>query len=157
MRKTRISLRSMLRQGTDAYLVEASRDTMGGTLVLGSVVGYVRGAAFRPEEIIRHIHEINGEREAAARKTVACMVSESVLVGRSGESGYQEKVFNVRFSVSPRAQRIDRTTFYGVLLEYASALGGRLKQTRVYIDFEGKTVALKAKEKMTKRRQNRSI
>jgi len=118
---------------------------MRGTLTLGSMVGYSGKKVFTIKDIAKAIDEVNVCRTAKSQETIPCMVSESLLIGRTGDAKYEETVFNLEFSISPRRPSMGKAKFYQVLLEYADSLGARLEQTRVYVEFKDETTVLKMK------------
>jgi hypothetical protein len=120
---------------------------MTGTILVGSMVGYSGKTVFSIDDIAKLVHKLNKERAEESRPTIPCIISETILIGRSGDARYEEKVFNLEFSISPRSPKVLEKTFAAILAEYADSLGSQLKQTRVYIKFKDRIAVLKAKPK----------
>lgn len=127
------------------YQIEAQREVIEGTIILGSRIGYSGEKVFSLKDITRMLHSVNEERASCGKKTIPCITSPGVLTGRSTESRYQEEVYNLQFSASPRSLQVRKTNFFEALKEYAISLGQSTKQTRVYIKFNGKMTVLKRK------------
>ncbi len=145
MRVSKAARESLLRDGMKNYAMEASRNAMRGTVLLGSRIRYSGKQVFTVKQIAKIVDDINVLRVVTSRETVPCLISESLLVGRTGDAKYQERLFKLEFSISPRWPAMTQARFYRVLSEYANALGVKLKQTRVYIEFDDNIAVLKAK------------
>jgi hypothetical protein len=145
MRISKEARQSLLRVSAKDYELEANRIALKGTVILGSKMGYTGKGVFVVEDIARVLDEVNVYRVAMGKTAVPCLISEAELVGRTGDAKYQEKVFRLEFSISPRSPPMAQAKFYCALSEYANALGVKLKQTRVYLEFDYDVTVLKAK------------
>lgn len=145
MRISKEARQSLLRVSAKDYELEASRSVIKGTVILGSKVGYIGKGVFVLTDIAKVLDEVNIYRAATGKTAIPCLISEAELVGRTGDAKYQETVFRLEFSISPRWPAMGQAKFYSALSEYANALGVKLKQTRVYIEFGDEVTVLKAK------------
>ncbi len=127
----------------DNYRLEAEINTLKGTIICGSREGYSGNIEHSLEEVLSIIDEINVGRVQRRLPISNIMINEVMLIGRSGDAKYHEKVYKIELSWSPRAEPIKVDTFREVLHQYADELGVRLKQERVYLDFDGMTYAYK--------------
>ncbi len=125
------------------YHQEARGPTLNGIITCGSQAGYESGQEFSLEQTIGFLNEINGKRSERRETTIPCIVKEGTLIGRSGDSDYRERVYQLEFSWSPRYTAIPKETFRDALLSYADELGQRMKQQRMYVEFEDETFVLK--------------
>lgn len=91
------------------------------------------------ESVCKALDAINAEFIEEKKRTLGCIVSEGVLVGRTGDAGYRERVYRCEFATSPRAEPVNEPAFHGLLVQYAHRLGTRLEQERVYLEYKGMT------------------
>jgi hypothetical protein len=121
------------------YSIEARARTLSGRIILGAREGYDGDREFSLEELANFLREANKEIES-----IPCIIAPGLLVGRSGNSDYSERVFYLNFSQSPRTARpLLSKRFMDILIEYGNFLGNSMKQERVYIDFNGETIVLR--------------
>ena len=124
------------------YELEAKRETQKGTVLCGARIGYEGAASFTLTDVCSAIDAINRRLGERGIFTIGCIVSEGMLVGRTGEAGYREPVYRCEFSTSPRAAAQPRDSFNDTILTYASELGTLLKQERMYVELDGITHVL---------------
>jgi hypothetical protein len=127
-----------------SYTLEAYGKTSSAVVTLGAREGYEGSKEYSLEELMRMIDELNMQRNSQNLKNLNCIVSEAHLIGRAGDSSYKERLYELKFSQSPRVKAIDNGEFFDIVKEYASALGSSMKQQRVYIEFNGDTYVFKA-------------
>ncbi|MBI5002332.1 hypothetical protein HZC31_03035 [Candidatus Woesearchaeota archaeon] len=125
------------------YIPEAIGRTIHGIITVGSVAGYEKGRVFSFAETQDIVDKINNGFDNSVWVQIPCMIREEHLVGRTGGSGYREKLYRMTFAWSPRANPISSNSFFESLCEYAFRLGTELSQQRVYLDFDGKTSVFK--------------
>ncbi len=125
------------------YNREAMAETLKGLVTCGARCGYDGSKEFTLEEIIDVLDDVNREIVDAGLQSIPCILREGVLIGRTSTENYHEKVYSMEFSWSPRAKLLERTTFYNTLIEYANRIGQKMKQERVYLEFDGQTEVLK--------------
>lgn len=126
------------------YKQEARGATLKGIITCGAQAGYESGKEFSLEQTIGFINDINEDRNGRKEITLPCIVKEGTLIGRSGDSDYRERVYQLEFSWSPRYSAIPSETFRDALLSYADELGQRMEQQRMYVEFENETYVLKS-------------
>ncbi len=122
---------------------EAAGPSLKGRVICGSEVGYAGGRRFSLEEVITHLSEISGELALAGYPAIPFIITEGALFGRSESGSYQESVYTLNFSWSPRIPSPTPEEFSTALQAYAANLGSRLSQERVYVEFDGTTTILK--------------
>jgi len=125
------------------YNQEARSLSLKGVITCGSKAGYDNGQEFSLEQTIGFLNGINEERSERKEITIPCIVREGTLVGRSTDSDYRERVYQLEFSWSPRSKAIPPETFRDALLSYADELGQRMGQQRMYVEFENETYVIK--------------
>ena len=114
-----------------------------GNIALGSKIGYTGKDFFKLQDVIDVLHKVNLERNNISKLIIPITIRESVLIGRSKISKYQEKIYILEFYSGPRGPKISKSNFLKILKEYAISLGMHLKQERLYIDFNGISHVLK--------------
>ncbi|MDP3882218.1 MAG: hypothetical protein Q8Q31_05065 [Nanoarchaeota archaeon] len=128
------------------YNIEASGVALKGIITCGSLEGYEStGASFTLENLLGFLDETNKEILEEGLKPIPCIIYQGTLVGRSNSGQYREEVYTLDFSWSPRVGAPLKEVFLKTLMEYADRLGKKMKQTRIYVEFEGKTTVLKKK------------
>ena len=125
------------------YSLETKGKTLKGIIICGAREGYTGTKENSLDEVLDALDDINQARKKNELPIPSCMVSEAILIGRSQEEKYREKVYKFEFSWSPRAKPTTETIFHEALVQYVNALGSKLKQERVYLEFDGKTWAYK--------------
>jgi len=125
------------------YELEAKRENQKGTVLCGARIGYEGAASFTLADVCSAIDAINKRLGERGMPSVGCIVSEGMLVGRTGEAGYREPVYRCEFSTSPRAAAQSRDSFNDMILTYASELGTHFKQERMYVELDGVTHVLR--------------
>jgi len=128
------------------YFIEAERETLKGVVICGSNAGYEEIKQFSLEKLLSSLQEANHAISALGLNTIPCIVQEAALIGRSTNTPYRESVYLLNFSWSPRMPELDKAEFYKSLLQYASLIGRKLEQERVYIEFDGKTIILRTED-----------
>ncbi len=128
------------------YNLEARAKTLKGTVTVGSREGY-SGKEFEIDRVELELDNINVKLSGRGLRTIPCIITNGKLIGRSsgGSAKYAERVYRLEFSWSPRSPKMGKKEFNSILMDYATGLGCRLKQERVYIEFDGKTSVLKAR------------
>ena len=134
------------------YSVEATTKSLMGSVTCGSRCGYDGEKEFTLGETLDIIDAINRAIGGAGLQPIPCVVHEGVLVGRAGGDGCREKVFTMDFKWSPRSAAMESDVFHKTLMEYATRLGERMKQERVYVEFDDKTEVLKGTTRHQARR-----
>lgn len=131
----------------EEYEIEASEVALSGRIVCGSTEGYdSTGGKDSLEQTLGFLDEINRDMCDRSLSPIPCIVSQGVLIGRATSGQYREDVYTLDFSWSPRSKPMDKNVFLDTLVQYAVGLGQKMKQTRMYLEFEGKTTVLKRKE-----------
>lgn len=125
------------------YKQEAIGKTLKATLTLGAREGYDGQKEYTLQEVIEKVNDAHTEIQRGGISPLNCMISESHLVGRSGDSSYQEKLFLLNFAWSPRAGEPNKNKFFETIKSYAFRLGDKMKQQRVYLEFDGSTLVFK--------------
>lgn len=126
-----------------SYIQEAIGKTSFAVVTLGAREGYEGSKEYSLDDLLNQIDNLNRLRGTSNLKTLNCIVSESNLIGRAGDSSYREKLYELKFSQSPRTEIIPDGSFFEIVKEYAFALGSSMKQQRVYVDFKDNTYVFK--------------
>lgn len=132
------------------YEQEAKGDTLKGTINLGARSGYdsqePKAKEFSLEDVVEILNKINSEFASQELQRIPCIVREGLLVGRTETENYRERIYSFEFLWSPRAEPMQSDVFYNALLEYGKALGEKMQQQRLYLEFNGSTEVWKLKE-----------
>src|SRR3989344_2188120 len=133
---------------SSSYKLEASRETQRATILCGARRGYTGDNSVTLDDVCNALDSINQRLQQEKKQTLGCIVTESILVGRTEDAGYRERVYRCEFSVSPRAEPIERHLFFGALMTYLNELGKTFEQERMYAESDGVTyVYRKSSEK----------
>jgi len=131
------------------YDLEARAKTQKGTVTVGSREGYA-GKEFDLNRVEEAVDKANLSVRGQGFNPVPCIISQGRLIGRAGVSGggnaYREGVYRLEFALSPRVPAMNKKNFYKLIVAYATEIGETLKQERVYVEFDGWTSVLKARE-----------
>ena len=125
------------------YIKEATRKNLKGRLICGAGSGYKPKKILTLQQILNFLEEINNHFESRKTKTIPCIVKEGVVIGRTSDSQYKAKIYDLEFSWSPRARPISKKEFLKILTEYAIRLQKKIGLKRVYIEFGGRTTIFK--------------
>ncbi len=122
-----------------SYSLEVKKKTLKGIIICGAREGYIGNREHSLSDVLGMVDGINKDRKSKDLPIPSCMVSEAILMGRSRDEDYRERIYKFDFSLSPRAKPATVDTFYDTLVQYVDALGSQLKQVRVYLEFDGDT------------------
>ena len=129
------------------YQLEAEQPTLTAKVLCGAKKGYEGDVTFSKDEILSTLDGINQQRVRSGQRTIACIVTEGTLLGRATQSAYREEVYNLDFTWSARVEQIPPKEFYADVCEYVEAIGIKLGQERMYVQFQGRTSVYKRNEK----------
>ena len=121
------------------YRYETSRETQRATILCGARRGYTSDNSITLDDVCDAFDSINKSLQQEKKQTLGCIVTESVLVGRTGEVGYRERIYRCELSTSPRAEPIEQHIFLGALMTYLNELGKTFEQERRYTEWDGIT------------------
>lgn len=124
------------------YSLEAKLLTVRGSILCGARKGYTGADSITLAEVSDTVERIGGKLQNEGRRPIACIVR-GLLVGRTGDGGYRERVYRCEFSTSPRALPMPEEDFKTTLFAYACELGTTLQQERMYVEHEGMTYVLR--------------